>query len=536
MRAVNNLGVPGPWSEASARRPGAPKNFAAAVDVANAEIDLSWGAPDEVTGVTITGYGLEFSTDGGANWTALSNRAATATSFEHTQTLTPGAAWKYRLRTLGNDGGVAVMSGWATADVTVPYPAPVGFSATAVSDTKATLSWSAPSGVTPTGYEFGFSKDGGNTWTSLASQAATATSFTHTHGALSAGETRQYRARTVGSVGGNVVRSEWVYATAERDYPEPGAPTGFKAEGKSETTADLTWTAPTDMDGTTFSKYELGFSTDGGANWTSLTDATTPGTAATPYTHTDNNLAANVARQYRVRTVGTKDGETFNSVWAYAVASEDYPAPGAPRNFTAAAVSDTQVNLSWTQPEAVQDVTVTGYNLQVSFAGGVWTSLLSGQNQTSYNHDDTANPLSSKSRRYRLQAVGTVGTSTYESGWVFAVPAEEVGQPQNLMATADGKTRIDLTWDLPAVGASAVTGYRIDHALTPLGIPRGIGRHCSTAIGARTTSTPPFFRGIDTATGWRRRMPGAPVPSPDPPAPPPRARPRNFRDSRRTCA
>ena len=466
VRAVNAAENPGPWSEASARRPGIPKNFSATVYVPNTEIDLSWGAPDAVTGVDITGYDLEFSTDGGANWTALSNQAATAISFDHTgQTLTPGATWKYRLRTLGNDGGVVVMSGWATADAAIPYPAPVDFAATAVSDTKATLSWSAPSGVSHTGYEFGFSKDGGNTWESLASQAATATTFTHTHGELEAGETRQYRARTVGSVSGVVVMSGWAFATAVRDYPEPGAPTSFEATGDSATQATLTWSAPTDLDGTTLSGYDLEFSTDGGSRWTSLAaDRTgTTFTTRTSYTHTYTNLAADDVRQYRVRTVGTKDGETFKSVWAYAKASEDYPAPGAPRNFTAAAVSDTAVSLSWTQPDAVQDVTVTGYNLQVSIGGGEWTSLLTGHSGLSHTHDDAANPLSSKSRRYRLQAVGTVGTSSYESGWVFAVPAEEVGQPQNLTATADGKTRIDLTWAPPAVGADAVTGYRIDY-------------------------------------------------------------------------
>ena len=466
VRAVNAAENPGPWSEASARRPGVPKNFSATVDVPNTEIDLSWGAPDAVTGVDITGYGLEFSTDGGANWTALSNQAATAISFDHTgQTLTPGATWKYRLRTLGNDGGVVVMSGWATADVAIPYPAPVDFAATAVSDTKATLSWSAPSGVSHTGYEFGFSKDGGNTWESLASQAATATTFTHTHGELEAGETRQYRARTVGSVSGVVVMSGWAFATAVRDYPEPGAPTSFEATGDSATQATLTWTAPTDLDGTTLSGYDLEFSTDGGSRWTSLEADRTGATftTGTSYTHTYTNLAADDVRQYRVRTVGTKDGETFKSVWAYAKASEDYPAPGAPRNFTAAAVSDTAVNLSWTQPDAVQDVTVTGYNLHVSIGGGEWTSLVAGHSGISYTHDDAANPLSSKSRRYRLQAVGTVGTSSYESGWVFAVPAEEVGQPQNLAAAADGRNRIDLTWGPPAVGADLVTGYRIDY-------------------------------------------------------------------------
>ena len=203
-------------------------------------------------------------------------------------------------------------SDWATASVTVADPkpgAPKSFTASIVSDTKANLSWGAPDNVTHvtrTGYEFGFSKDGGNTWESLANQAATATAFTHTHGALSAGDTRQYRALTVGTVssGGQTVtvKSDWAFAVATRDHPAPGAPKDFTASGVSDAQGQPdVETRPTTVTGVTVTGYDIGFSKDGGNTWNSLTE----GRTTTSLTHTDNALGA-----------GDTSGSTACGRWA----------------------------------------------------------------------------------------------------------------------------------------------------------------------------------------------------------------------------
>ena len=124
VRAVNIFGVPGPWSEPSARRPGVPREFSATIAAGNTQINLSWGAPGEVTGVTVSGYDVEYLD--GATWTSLAS-GQSALTYDHTGlTLTPGAVWQYRARTVGDDGGEKVMSEWATASVTVADPRPGG--------------------------------------------------------------------------------------------------------------------------------------------------------------------------------------------------------------------------------------------------------------------------------------------------------------------------------------------------------------------------------------------------------------------------
>ena len=377
VRAVNEAGVEGPWSQTSGMRPGAPQNFAAAVASGNAQVNLTWSAPAGVTGITVTGYEIEVSADGGETWASL-----------------------------------------ATSHSASPYPHTVS---------------------------------------------------------LMPGDSRDYRIRTVATVGSVTQKSLWATATAEVAYPKPDVPKDFTATGQSATQAELSWGEPADVANVTRTGYELGFSTDGGSMWNPLTDTSTKSGTTHTMDHTDGDLRADAVRQYRIRTTGTVGSVTVYSNWVYALASEEYPAPGAPRNFMATVDSDTSVTLTWTDPEAVADVTLTGYVLEVSFdRGATWSSVATestlGASATTHTHTDASNPLSSKPRQYRLKAKGNVGASTYESGWVFAIPPGEVGPPRNLYAAHDpespaaSKTRINLTWDEPAFGADRVTGYRIDHA------------------------------------------------------------------------
>ena len=269
------------------------------------------------------------------------------------------------------------------------------------------------------------------------------------------------------------VKGDWAFAVAMRDHPAPGAPKDFTATGVSDAQANLEWSAPDAVTGVTVTGYDLDFSQDGGNTWDSLA----AGRTILTFPHTDNTLAAGAVRQYRVRTAGTVSvgGETVvvRSGWAFAAATRDYPTPGAPRNFTARAITQSQVYLSWSEPEAVTGVTLTGYHLDFSTDGSTWTRLEDEQAGTTLpaatqSHPHTDDTLAAGTiRQYRIRAVGAdANNAVFESGWVFASAAtEEVGPPQNLAATADGRNRIDLGWDQPGFGADLVTGYRIDYTL-----------------------------------------------------------------------
>ena len=439
--------------------------------VGPAAIKITWGARTQVNGRRVTHYEVQRETN---PWEMVAE--VMGTRYVDTG-MAAGASPRYRVRAV-ND--FDQKGPWSQPSGGRPG-APTNFTATVAGATQIRLSWSAPAGVTVTGYHLDVSTDGGDTWSYLpAGQTrtalpATATSHTHTDSTLAPGATRHYRLRAVGTDAGTSFTSEWEETSATVPYPKPGAPKEFAASGVSDAQANLSWMAPDTVTGVTVTGYELGVSTDGGNTWNTV--AGTPTLSGTTYTlsHTDASLGADDIRQYRARTLGTvgsgSEQVTVRSDWTFAAATRDYPTPGAPRNFTTRAINQSQVNLSWSEPEAVAGVTLSGYHLEFSTDGNTWAWLPIGQTRTalgatktSHEHnDDTLSP--GALRQYRLRAVGTdAQNAVFESGWVFANAATEaVGPPQDLTATADGIGRIDLTWEQPGFGADRVTGYRMDY-------------------------------------------------------------------------
>ena len=118
MRAVNT-GGDGPWSAvatgttiASVTTPGAPGNLTATANV-QTRIDLSWSAPSDDGGAAIAGYRIEVSTDGSAWSDLVVNTRSTSTSYSHTG-LTAGSTRHYRV-SASNSAGTGTASNVASA-------------------------------------------------------------------------------------------------------------------------------------------------------------------------------------------------------------------------------------------------------------------------------------------------------------------------------------------------------------------------------------------------------------------------------------
>ncbi len=467
VRAVNDLGVPGPWSESSGRTPGVPKSFSASV-AGSTQITLSWGAPDAVTGVSVAGYEIEVSSDGGATWTRLAAEHSASPYADNDGTLSPGATRDYRVRTVGAVGGKKLKSGWATARAEVPYPTPgvpKSFTASGSSDTQAALSWGAPdtvSGVSVTGYELDFSKDGGNDWNWLPAGAtrtvlsASTLSHPHTDTTLGADAVRQYRLRAVGSVGGVTVRSGYTYAVATRDYPTPGAPRDFTALAVNRSQVNLSWSEPEAVSGVRLTGYHLEFSTDGNT-WNRLPAAMSVlSTSTTRHEHVDAALSAGAIRQYRVRAVGQdSNNAVFESGWVFASAATDEV--GAPRNLTATRDGIGRIDLAWDQP-AFGASTITGYRIDYTLGSSdAWQTLEHGYQTSPRRHEHTG--LSpGQEYCYRVAAIYVGGTGPFAEracATTEGAPANLPGKPENLRIAQVGSNYVTLEWDAPSVGGAA---------------------------------------------------------------------------------
>ena len=201
IAAVNSIGT-GNYTntiDATTTVPDAPTNLTATA-VSDTQISLSWDAPSQDGGAAITGYDLEYSTDGNEPWTDLTT-SVTTTSFSDNTGLTLGSTRHYRVAAINNVGTGEYSTTTDATTATATPGAPTNLTAISVSDTQIDLSWDAPSedgGDAITGYDLEYSADGNEPWTDLTTSVTT-TSFDDT--GLTIGNTRHYRVAAINAVG-----------------------------------------------------------------------------------------------------------------------------------------------------------------------------------------------------------------------------------------------------------------------------------------------------------------------------------------------
>ena len=443
---------------AAATTPSAPTSLTATAN-GRTQIDLSWAAPASDGGATITGYKIEVSENGGSTWTNLvSDSGSATTTHEHTG-LTAGTTRRYRVSAINSVGASAASTAASATTAAAGTPgAPTSLTATANGRTQINLTWTAPvsdGGATITGYKIEVSADAGSSWSTLVTNT-TSTTTSYSHASLSTGTPRHYRVSAINSVGAGAASTVTSATTAAATTPS--APTSLTATANGRTQIDLSWAAPASDGGATITGYKIEVSENGGSTWTNLVSDS--GSATTTHEHT--GLTAGTTRRYRVsaiNSVGASAASTAASATTAAAGT-----PGAPTSLTATANGRTQINLTWTAPVSDGGATITGYKIEVSAdAGSSWSTLVTNTTSTttSYSH---ASLSTGTPRHYRVSAINSVGAgaaSTVTSATTAA--ATTPSAPTSLTATANGRTRIDLSWAAPASdGGSTITGYKIE--------------------------------------------------------------------------
>ena len=300
VAAINSVGE-GQWSFTAATIThadfaGAPAGLTARAN-GTSRIDLSWNAPRYTGGVSILGYRIEASDDGGATWNIIRRNTNSRTTTFSDLNLRPATTRHYRVGAI-NLAGVGPFSNVAraTTDATLPG-LPQGLSAEAVGTSQIALSWRAPSddgGAEITGYRIEASEDEGVTWQDLVATTRT-TRTTYSHTGLEPATTRHYRVSAINRIGLGRASS---IASATTDATVPDAPTGLVATATTPTQIDLAWVAPAYDGGAPISGYRIEVS-ETGAAWTDLQPNT--GIASPTFTHP--GLLPGSTRFYRVSAI-----------------------------------------------------------------------------------------------------------------------------------------------------------------------------------------------------------------------------------------
>ena len=251
----------------------------------------------------------------------------------------------------------------------------------------------------------------------------------------------------------------WSTLTLDGAGTAASAPLNLSATAAGDTQINLSWTTPALNGGSPISGYRIEVSSDGGTIWTDLV-ADTRNTSTT-YAHTD--LTVDDTRHYRVRAInaiGTSLPSNVDSATPRSIPTRTATVPDAPTGLSATADGSTLINLSWTAPARNGGSAISGYKIEVSSDGGTtWTDLVADTRNTSttYAHTDLT---VDDTRHYRARAINAIGTSLPSNVDSTATVPDA---PTGLSATADGSTRINLSWTAPGNdGGSAISGYKIE--------------------------------------------------------------------------
>ncbi len=155
-------------------------------------VNLTW---NDVTGEA--GFNVFESVDGGTTYLPAGHTAAGVTHFSVTPLL-PATAYQFAVQAVNSAGLGSSLSnaGTASRTTTLTLP-PTALVAVGTSATTAQLTWVGSIGAT--GYLIERSADGGATWTSIATPAATDVAYADT--TLSAGASYSYRIRATDAGG-----------------------------------------------------------------------------------------------------------------------------------------------------------------------------------------------------------------------------------------------------------------------------------------------------------------------------------------------
>ncbi len=371
--------------------PTAPQNLGAVAG--NAQVVLTWTAPANDGGSSITGYKIY--RDG-----TLLTTVGNVLTFTDTG-LVNGRAYIYAVSAV-NSKGEGPQSNQAAATPASLPSAPRNLAA-AGGNAQVTLTWSAPSsngGSSITGYKiYRGTVPGGETLLTTVGNV-----LTYVDGTAQNGQAFYYVVRAVNAVGEGPQSNE----ASATPATVPSAPRDLAATaGNGQVT--LTWTAPSSNGGSAIIGYKVYRGTTAG-NEVLLT------TLGNVLTFTDTGLTNGQKYYYKVSAVSSV-GEGPRSNEASATPVPPATVPSAPQGLTASP-GDGQVVLAWSAPSSNGGSAITGYKIYRGTTAGGETLLTTVGSVLTFTDTGLTNGVT---YYYKVSAVNGVGEGA-RSNQASAIP------------------------------------------------------------------------------------------------------------------
>ena len=359
-------------------------------------VSLAWTAPTTDGGAAISDYTVEYSSTGGAPFTAWVHAPSPSTSATVTG-LTPGVDYTFQVSAV-NSVGTGSPSETLSA---VPYTTAgkPGTPVTVPANHSATITWTAPSdnGGSPiTAYRVERSTNG-VAWTQLTTSAS-ATIRSYTALALINGTGYRFRVSAINAAGTGVASSASPAVVPRTVTTAPGKP----SVTSWNTQLSLSWAAPASNGGAAVTAYTVQRSTNG-ITWTTVTAA-----APTTRTLVVSRLINGVTYRFRVAAKNVAG----LGPWSLVGSGAPKAVPGAPGK-PSTVVGAGRVTLTWSAPATRGASAVTAYRVQRSTDGITWTTVTSSAPLT---RTLTVTGLGhATAYRFRVAAINSLGAGAWSA-------------------------------------------------------------------------------------------------------------------------
>jgi hypothetical protein len=441
----------------------------------NASVALSWTVPSSVGDSAISDYKVQYSSNGGTNWTEFTRTASNTTSAT-VAGLTNGVPYVFRVSAVNRAGAGAFTAPSAQAIPLLPSSSPSGV-----------VLPNLPAGSK---YQIAFVtasvRQAGST--DIANYNAYVSGQASANKSLPAATWRAWVST------GSATGASWV--NARDNAPTYDNVPIYNTRGQLIATNSWEFFSPTHRAGINYDQF--GIRTDREV-WTG-SDYRGMGV----YAQTAGSALVQRGRSWDMRT-----GGNWSSVdYAYAVvnpAGGTTPsgaislyalsnvltvggattAPSAPTNLIGTA-GNGQVSLTWTAPSSNGGSAITDYKIQHSSNGGTTWSDFNRIASTATSATVTG-LTNGKAYVFRVSAVNVAGTGAWSAQTLPVTPRTVATAPTNLVGTA-GNGQVSLTWTAPSSnGGSAITDYKIQHSSNGGTTWSDFNRIASTATSATVT-------------------------------------------------
>ncbi|MFM2113686.1 MAG: hypothetical protein RL643_644, partial [Actinomycetota bacterium] len=446
------------WTPPTPEVPSAPQGLSVVAGVGQAT--LSWTAPTQSGGASITDYRVEFSANSGSTWSTFVDGVSAATTATVTG-LTNGVTHSFRVSAV-NSSGTGPSSDVVRAAIGVPT-APTGLVATAGA-AQVVLRWNAPShtgGSAVTDYVIDYSSDSGDTWITFVDGVTT--SLSATVSGLTNGTTYLFRVSAKNAVGtgaasGTVTAVPW-------QVNAPSAPRDLSITAVMATSISLEWRVPATDGGGFVTGYVVEQSADGGTSWSTAVVTGTGGRAGGIWYTTAYSLVSGREYIFRVRatnSAGNSDPSAPTSPQAPGI-------PAAPEDVRATEAGARRITLRWERPVSDGGSGLRGYTIEYSTDNGsswiVWPNNTGVEGCTCQYMTRTVTDLvDGVAHIFRVKAYNAVGTGPASESTDPMTPLTPAapGQPVNVVGTATPAV-VELDWDAPeSDGGAPIIDYVVE--------------------------------------------------------------------------